>query len=136
MTGFAEISSQVIQDVVGSRITAAGFALDGTFLRVMFGVELALVHIWSCMSCSRTKRSASESLIAKGARSTKLATNPKAELDRHPSFEHISRMLATCGSAGACVCGCAWPSVQAWNHVSVVCAKTHARLIIHGAEPR
>ena len=46
MTGFAEISSQVIQDVVGGRNTAAGFALDGTFLRVMFGVELALVHIW------------------------------------------------------------------------------------------
>ena len=46
MTGFAEISSQVIQDVVGRRITAGGFALDGTFLRVMFGVELALVHIW------------------------------------------------------------------------------------------
>ena len=46
MTGFAEISSQVIQDVVGGRITAGGFALDVTFLRVMFGVELALVHIW------------------------------------------------------------------------------------------
>ena len=46
MTGFAEISSQVIQDVVGGRNTAAGFALDWTFLRVMFGVELALVHIW------------------------------------------------------------------------------------------
>jgi hypothetical protein len=56
------------------------------------------------MSCSRAKRSDSESLIATGARSTKLATNPKAELDRHNSVEHISRRLATCGSVCMCVC--------------------------------